>query len=130
MIFLCFPLASYVLGAPGAGPEPFIRNNKLRPPVVFFLLLKGTVVKTQAQLTEATVLDIWLPKWFKTPVSRSHLKKDLSLGRLLVGGKYLLELENLTVSFTGFFIFLNIWKLHFVGLGGKVNLFHFFAVPR
>ena len=100
--FLCFPLASYVLGAPGAGPEPFIRNNKLRPPVVFFLLLKGTVLKTQAQLTEATVLDIWVPKWFKTPVSRSHLKKDLSSRRLLVGGKYLLELENLTVSFTGF----------------------------
>ena len=45
--FLCFPLASYVLGpqdGPGAGPEAFIRNNKLRPPVVFFLLLKGIVV--------------------------------------------------------------------------------------
>lgn len=81
-------------------------------------------MKTQAQLIEATVLDIWLPKWFKTPVSKSHLKKDLSSGRLLVGGKYPLELENLTVSFTGFSfsIFLNVWKLHSVGLGGKVNL--------
>ena len=81
-------------------------------------------MKTQAQLIEATVLDIWLPKWFKNPLSKSHLKKDLSSGRLLEGGKHPLELENLTVSFTGisFSIFLNVWNMHFVGLGGKVNL--------
>lgn len=59
-------------------------------------------MKTQTQLIEATVLDIWLPKWFKNPVSKSHLKKDLSSRRLLEGEKHPLELENLTVSFAGF----------------------------
>ena len=47
MIFYAFHLPVMCWGpheGPGAGPEAFIRNKKLRPSVVFFLLLKGIVI--------------------------------------------------------------------------------------